>query len=124
MAGYLDLESDITEKLLVRLAGRAENYSDFGANVSGQVAGRYSILDALAIRGSIGNGFRAPSLQQRYFKNTSTQFVSGVANQVLTVNNDDPVVRNSFDNPTQKGFGVGSLKQEKSVNYSLGVTSP
>ena len=123
VAGYLDLESDITEKLLVRLAGRAENYSDFGSNVSGQVAGRFSILDGLALRGSFGNGFRAPSLQQRYFTNTSTQFVSGVANQILTVNNDSPIVRNEFDNTTQKGFGVGSLKQEKSVNYSLGLTA-
>ncbi|OGX87167.1 hypothetical protein BEN47_11875 [Hymenobacter lapidarius] len=123
VAGYVDLESDITEKLLLRVAGRAENYSDFGSNVSGQVAGRYSILDGLAVRGSVGNGFRAPSLQQRYFTNTSTQFVSGIANQVLTVNNDDPIVRNSFNNAGQKGFGVGPLKQEKSVNYSLGITA-
>ncbi|WP_035565363.1 TonB-dependent receptor domain-containing protein [Hymenobacter sp. IS2118] len=123
VAGYLDLESDITEKLLLRLASRAENYSDFGSNVSGQVAGRYSILDGLAIRGSVGNGFRAPSLQQRYFTNTSTQFVSGIANQVLTVNNDDPIVRNSLTSTGQKGFGVGPLKQEKSVNYSLGITA-
>lgn len=123
VAGYVDLESDVTEKLLVRLAGRAENYSDFGSNVSGQVAARYSILDQLAVRGSFGNGFRAPSLQQRYFKNTSTQFVSGVPNQVLTVNNDDPIVRNSFGGSGQQGFGVGSLKQEKSVNIGLGLTA-
>ena len=123
VAGYVDLESDITDRLLLRLAGRAENYSDFGSNLSGQVAGRFSILDGLALRGSFGNGFRAPSLQQRYFTNTSTQFVSGVANQILTVNNDSPIVRNEFDNTTQKGFGVGSLKQEKSVNYSVGITA-
>jgi iron complex outermembrane receptor protein len=122
LAGYLDLESDITERLLVHLAGRAERYSDFGSNVSGQAAARFSIIDAVALRGSIGNGFRAPSLQQRYFTNTSTQFISGVANQVLTVNNDNPIVRNDFTNATQPGFGVESLKQEKSTNYSLGLT--
>jgi iron complex outermembrane receptor protein len=122
LAGYLDLESDITERLLVHLAGRAERYSDFGSNVSGQAAARFSIIDAVALRGSIGNGFRAPSLQQRYFTNTSTQFISGVANQVLTVNNDNPIVRNEFTNATQPGFGVESLKQEKSTNYSLGLT--
>ncbi|MBW3128799.1 TonB-dependent receptor [Hymenobacter profundi] len=123
VAGYLDFESDITDKLLVHLAGRAERYSDFGGNVSGQLGARYSILRTVAVRGSIGNGFRAPSLQQRYFTNTSTQFVSGLPNQVLTVNNDNPIVRNSFDDPSQRGFGVGSLKQEKSKNYSLGLTS-
>ena len=123
VAGYVDLESDITEKLLVHLAGRAENYSDFGSRVSGQAAARYSILNGLALRGSIGNGFRAPSLQQRYFTNTSTQFVSGVPNQVLTVNNENPIVRNDFGGTGQQGFGVAPLKQENSTNYSLGLTA-
>ncbi|WP_210520438.1 TonB-dependent receptor [Hymenobacter terricola] len=123
VAGYIDLESDITEKLLVHVAGRAENYSDFGGSVSGQAAARYSILDGLALRGSIGNGFRAPSLQQRYFTNTSTQFVSGLPNQVLTVNNENPIVRNSFGGTGQQGFGVAPLKKENSTNYSVGLTA-
>jgi len=123
VAGYLDLESDITEKLLVHLAGRAENYSDFGSSVSGQAAARFSIIDGLALRGSLGNGFRAPSLQQRYFNNTSTQTVSSVQSQVLTVNNDSPIVRNSLDDSNQKGFGVAPLKQENSRNYSIGLTA-
>jgi len=123
LAGYLDLESDITDRLLVHVAGRAERYSDFGSNISGQAAARFSIIDALAVRGSIGNGFRAPSLQQRYFNNTSTQFVSGLPQQVLTVNNDNPIVRNAFGGSGQQGFGVESLKQEKSTNYSLGLTA-
>ena len=124
VAGYLDLESDVTDKLLIHAAGRAENYSDFGGNVSGQVGLRYSLIDAVALRGSIGNGFRAPSLQQRYFTNTSTQFVSGVANQVLTVNNDNPIVRNSYaaGGTGQQGFGVEPLRQEKSTNYGVGLT--
>ena len=124
-AGYIDLESDLTEKLLVGIAGRAERYSDFGNNVSGKVAARYSILPDFAVRGALSNGFRAPSLQQRYFTNTSTQFVQGAPNQVLTVNNDNPIVRNGFS-PTgtgQQGFGIPALKQEKSVNYSLGLTA-
>ena len=122
LAGYVDLESDVTDRLLVHVAGRAERYSDFGGNVSGQAALRFSLVEGLAVRGSIGNGFRAPSLQQRYFTNTSTQFVSGVANQVLTVNNDSPIVRNGFTS-AQPGFGVEALKQEKSANYSVGLTA-
>ena len=124
VAGYVDVESDITEKLLVHAAGRVENYSDFGSSASGQLAARFSIIDGLALRGSVGNGFRAPSLQQRYFTNISTQFVSGVPNQVLTVNNDNPIVRNSYTAARgQQGFGVGALKQENSRNYSLGLTA-
>ena len=123
VAGYLDLESDITDKLLVHLAGRAENYSDFGGNVSGQAGARYSLIEGVALRGSIGSGFRAPSLQQRYFNNTSTQFVSGLPQQVLTVNNDSPIVRNGFGGTGQQGFGVEPLRQEKSKNYGLGLTA-
>ncbi len=125
LAGFLDLESDLTEKLLVHAAGRVERYSDFGSSSSGQLAARFSILDGLALRGSLGNGFRAPSLQQRYFTNVSTQFVSGVPNQVLTVNNDNPIVRNSYTagGTGQQGFGVAPLKQENSRNYSVGLTA-
>lgn len=114
VSGYIDLESDLTDKLLVDVAGRAERYSDFGSNVSGKVAARYSILDGLALRGALSNGFRAPSLQQRYFTNSSTQFTSGELREVLTTNNDDAIT---------KAFGIGSLKQEKSTNYSLGFTA-
>ncbi|RYY12330.1 MAG: TonB-dependent receptor, partial [Cytophagaceae bacterium] len=123
LAGYLDLESDVTDRLLVHVAGRAERYSDFGGNLSGQAALRFSVVEGLALRGSIGNGFRAPSLQQRYFTNTSTQTVSGVQSQVLTVNNDSPIVRNDLTNTTQPGFGVEPLRQEKSSNYSVGLTA-
>jgi iron complex outermembrane receptor protein len=122
LAGYIDLESDITDRLLVHLAGRAERYSDFGGNVSGQASARFSLTDAIAIRGTIGNGFRAPSLQQRYFTSTATQFTGGQPRQVLTANNDSPIVRNDL-NSAQPGFGVESLKQEKSTNYSLGITA-
>ncbi|SNR42732.1 TonB-dependent receptor [Hymenobacter mucosus] len=114
VAGYIDLESDITEKLLVSVAGRAERYSDFGSNVSGKLAARYSLTPDVALRGAISNGFRAPSLQQRYFTNSSTQFTSGELRDVLTTNNDDPITR---------AFGIGSLKQETSNNYSLGLTA-
>ena len=114
VAGYAEVESDITSRLLVSLAGRAENYSDFGSNVSGRFGARLNVLEDVALRGNIGNGFRAPSLQQRYFTNQSTQFVQGNPQTVLTANNEDPIVRQ---------FGVGSLKQETSRNYSLGLTA-
>ncbi len=113
IAGYLDLEADVTSQLLVRLAGRAENYSDFGSNFSGQAAARFSILENLAVRASVGNGFRAPSLQQRFFTNQSTQFVQGVQSTVLTANNDNPIVGQ---------FGVESLKAERTTNYGAGIT--
>ncbi len=115
---FADLESDLTDKLLISGALRYENYSDFGSNLSGKLAGRYKITDALAIRGGVNRGFRAPSLHQRYYSAVATQFitVAGVNQQreVTTVRNDDPVT---------KQLGIPTLKPETSWSYSLGVTA-
>jgi iron complex outermembrane receptor protein len=118
ISAYVDVESDITEKFLVNVAGRFERYSDFGNALAGKLALRYKILEALSIRGAISNGFRAPSIHQYYFNNTSTQFqqVGGTltASNTLTVRNNDPIA---------KALGIPELKEETSVNYSLGITS-
>ena len=114
---YLDLESDITDRLLVSAAVRYENYSDFGGNVSGKLVGRYKLTDALALRGGVNRGFRAPSLHQRFFSSVSTQVitVNGVNQQreVTTVRNDSDIARR---------LGVPSLRPETSLSYSVGAT--
>ncbi|MFL5748929.1 MAG: TonB-dependent receptor [Niastella sp.] len=117
-SGYVDVESDITEKFLVDVAGRFEHYSDFGNALAGKLALRYKLLDALSIRGAISNGFRAPSIHQYFFNNTSTQFqlINGTLSpsNTLTVRNSDPIA---------KALGIPDLKEETSVNYSLGITA-
>ena len=118
LAAYVDVESDITDKFLVDVAARVENYSDFGANAAAKLAARYKFADEFVVRGAISNGFRAPSVHQRYFSNTSTQFV--VANGVTTPNNVG-TYRN--DSEIAKALGIPTLKAEKSVSKSLGVTS-
>jgi len=110
---YADFEGELGSRVLLGAAGRYENYSDFGSNFSYKFTGRFKIFNDISLRGGISTGFRAPSLHQRYFNNESTQFVQGSPTQVLTVNNDNNVVRQ---------FGVGLLKPEISTSYSVGVT--
>jgi iron complex outermembrane receptor protein len=115
---YGGVESDITKALAVDVGGRFEAYSDFGQNVTGKLATRYRLLDTVSLRGAISTGFRAPSLQQLYFSNVSTQFLPDSmgnlqAQQVLTSNNDSPVT---------KAFGIPSLHEERSINGSGGIT--
>ncbi len=112
---YADFEGELANRFLLGIAGRYENFSDFGSNFSGKVSGRLKITDAIALRGSVSTGFRAPSLQQRYFNNTSTQFVSGLPSNTLTVNNDNPIARTVI--------GVDALRPETSVNYAAGITA-
>src|SRR5436190_7967004 len=72
---YAGLESQLTSRLLVDAGGRYESYSDFGNTINGKLAGRYEIVPNVAVRAAISTGFRAPSLQQSWFNNVSTQFV-------------------------------------------------
>jgi iron complex outermembrane recepter protein len=112
-AAYLELDGDLADGLTVTLAGRYEDFSDFGNTVNGKLALRYEPVDGLALRGSISNGFRAPSLHQQFFTTTSTNFIAGVPVEISTVAVDSPVAR---------ALGAQPLKAEKSLNMSLGVT--
>lgn len=118
LGAYIDLETDLTERLLINTAGRYENYSDFGGNFAAKLAARYKFTDFFTLRGAISNGFRAPSLHQRYFSAISTVFVS-------TGTGLEPRQTGTFrnDSPIAQAFGVPSLTAERSNNYSVGVTS-
>ncbi|MCM2311184.1 MAG: TonB-dependent receptor [Steroidobacteraceae bacterium] len=111
VGAYVDLEANVTEKLLASVALRAEDYSDFGSNLSGKLAARYDFTESFALRGSVQNGFRAPSLQQQYFATTSTNFINGVPYDITTFPATDPVA---------EALGAQPLDAETSVNFSLG----
>ncbi|MCB1692850.1 MAG: TonB-dependent receptor, partial [Pseudomonadales bacterium] len=112
VGAYVDLEANVTDQLLATAAVRGEHYSDFGSNVSGKLAVRYDFNDSFALRGSISNGFRAPSLQQQYFSATSTNFISGVPFDIKTF----PVT-----DPRAAALGAEPLNAEKSLNLSVGM---
>lgn len=116
ISAYVDLEFDITDALLLAVAGRYENYNDFGDDFNWKAALRYSITENFSVRGSYSTGFRAPSLHQVYFNNLSTQFVDINGEQV-------PIQVGTFNNESNvaKGFGIEPLKPETSTNLALGM---
>ena len=113
-AAYIDIEAEITSKLLFGTAARYELYSDFGDNFTWKLVSRYKVTDRISIRGAYNTGFRAPSLHQLYFNNLSTQFIGATAVQVGTFNNQSTVT---------KAFGIKQLQPEISNNASLGITA-
>ncbi len=115
---YVDLEQDFTKKLLVTGALRFENYSDFGSTINYKLAARYHIVKGLTIRAASSSGFRAPSMQQRFYAKTNTLFLS-------TPNGLVPVESGTFPNNSApaKILGIPELKQETSMNYSAGITA-
>jgi iron complex outermembrane receptor protein len=112
VAGYVDLETDLTAKLLVGVAGRAENYSDFGSTTTGKVNARFEPVQGYAVRGAAQTGFRAPSLQQSFYSATATNFIAGQPFDVKTF----PVA-----SAPAKLLGARELKAETSRNYSVGL---
>lgn len=113
-AAYAEFDTDPVEGLTTTLAGRFENYSDFGSTWNGKFAARWEPIHGYAIRGAISNGFRAPSLHQQFFTTTSTNFIGGVPVDISTV---------AVDSPVAQALGSKPLKPEKSVNLSFGATA-
>lgn len=120
VAEYVDLETNLTDKLAVSAAARHEYYNDFGITTSGSLAGRFDFTDTFALRGSVSTGFRAPSLGQEYFSQTSSLFFAngnsaglpaGIYNAGLV-----PV-----GSQIARLLGAEPLKPEKSRNYTLGA---
>ncbi|MEO9967717.1 MAG: TonB-dependent receptor [Reichenbachiella sp.] len=115
VAAYAQVDYDVTDALLLSLAGRYEDFSDFGDNFSYKASGRYKIGTKGAIRASYSTGFRAPTLHQRYL--TNTQYI-------IVATSNEPLLQGTLanDNPAVQALGVPDLFAETSVNLSAGVT--
>ena len=113
-AAYVDLEWDITGDLLAQFALRYEDFSDFGSTANGKLAARYRIVDAVILRGAVSTGFHAPTPGQANVRTTITTFDGTTGLQV-----DEGLIPPA--SPQALANGGAPLKEEKSVNYSLGV---
>ncbi|MEZ5995549.1 MAG: TonB-dependent receptor [Hyphomonadaceae bacterium] len=112
VGAYIDVEANITDQLLASAAVRAEHYSDFGETLTGKLTARYDFTNWFALRASVQNGFRAPSLQQQYFTATSTNFINGIPFDITTFPATSPVAA---------ALGAAPLEPEESVNYAAGA---
>ena len=109
--GYVDLETNLSQSVLVNAAGRFESYSDFGQAFTGKAALRYQPDRKFVLRGAVSTGFRAPGLQQSWYSHTTTAIQNGVLIEV----GNFPVT-----NRASRIFGAKPLQEEKSVNLSAG----
>ena len=111
-SAYVDLESRHTDKFQLGIAGRFEDYSDFGSSVNGKISARYELTPSFALRSTIGTGFRAPSLTQAFFRGSTTSFgEGGQLENVLNLPTDDAIA---------VLLGASELDAEESVSYNLG----
>lgn len=112
---YVDVEADVTERLLLGAAIRYEDfYNTFGDTTNGKITARYAITDNTNIRSTISTGFRAPSPGQANISNISTGVVENI-----------PVTQGQIPptNPISQLFGGTELTPEKSRNFSIGIAT-
>jgi iron complex outermembrane receptor protein len=112
-AVYLDAEHRFALPITLAAAVRHERYSDFGGTTTGKLALRYDPSRQLGLRASASTGFRAPSVQQKFYSSVSTNLnAAGVLTETLTAREGSPVT---------KALGIAPLKEETSRSASVGL---
>jgi iron complex outermembrane receptor protein len=112
VAAYVDLETYITDDLLLGAALRYEDFSSFGDTLNYKLTAQYAINDELSVRGSVSTGFRAPTVGQANVSNVSTALEDG------------ELTDSALLPPTSefsKLFGGKELEPEESQSYAFGV---
>lgn len=111
---YAEINVPVFSNLEIQLAGRGDNYSDFGSAFSPKVGFRWEIFDSLlALRASAARGFRAPSLSEN---SASTSISYG-----SVIDPYDPDIPNSTQRPTFFTIGNTDLEPERTYSYNLGL---
>ncbi|KZL02521.1 MULTISPECIES: TonB-dependent receptor [unclassified Pseudovibrio] len=85
--GFVEAMVDPSDELSLSLSSRLDHHSRFGTYWSGRATTSYQIIEGTRFRSSIGNGFRAPALNELFGKwgpnpdlkpETSVSFDAGV----------------------------------------------
>lgn len=116
VSAYIDLEGRFSEQFTLGIAGRYEDYSDFGDTLTGKMSARFDFTPSFALRGALSTGFKSPALQQQLFSYVATNLVATAGGVVLQQNGSFRV-----DDVTAIALGAKPLEAETSSNYSAGA---
>ncbi|WP_404477369.1 TonB-dependent receptor plug domain-containing protein [Novosphingobium sp. BL-52-GroH] len=122
-AGYVDLGIYPLDAWYIGAAVRGEHYSDgSGSPIGVKLNTRYEFSPVVAIRGTVGTGFRAPSLTQSAYAQTDGR-TALVFNPASGLTELTPTVAKLVTPDSAVGalFGAKPLKSERSWNAGAGV---
>ena len=114
IAGYLDLEANATDDWRIGGAVRWEDFDGFGSTANFKLATHLRLNDTLALRGSLGTGFRAPTPGQSNARNVST-----VVNAATNAFEERGTIGSTH--PVAMALGGRELQPEESFNVTLGA---
>jgi iron complex outermembrane recepter protein len=120
-----DMDIPLLQAINLQLAGRYENYSDFGSVAKPKVAIAWDVIGGVRLRGSYQQGFKAPNLETTApFTYARAQAVTDyyrcqadlLNHKIATFSACTDTVTVAYDES-----GNPNLKAETSTSYSLGV---
>lgn len=119
-SAYAELGWDVNERLYLSGAVRYENFDDSAGDTTiYKVSSRYELNEWMALRASFNTGFRAPTLAQRAYSATTSQFRDidgdGISETLLLKNLQ-------VDSAEAIALGATPLTPEMSENLSVGLT--
>lgn len=120
---YLQYDGNPSEKVNVIVGARFDSHSAYKSQFSPKMAVRYKLNDKVALKGSMGYGFKAPDFRQLYFDFTNndqnyTLLGHNVAPEALKLLQEQGQIANikvSLDDFSN------NLKPENSISIDIGL---
>jgi iron complex outermembrane receptor protein len=114
---FAETVTQVNDDIQLSAAIRYDDYDVFGNSSNTKIAAHWQVNENFILRGAYSTGFRAPSMQQMYFNNISTQFIVDESGTLLS--EEVETFRN--DSTLTTRLGVPTLKEEESNNLSVGL---
>ena len=116
---YVEADFEPIDPLVLSVALRSEDFSDFGSTTNYKGAANFALTDDLKLRGSYSTGFRAPTPGQQNAFNITTEF--NFEKNDLVNNGTVPSTSRAVGLVLGLEGGGPALKPENSINLSAGV---
>lgn len=124
VSGYLDLEANVIDALVLGAAVRYEHFTDFGSKATYKFSGLYHITDRLGLRATYATGFHAPTPGQQNYSGLTTELASnGALIQSGIIPSTSPVAAAVGGKPlrpeTSKSISVGLVYDTPWLNLTI-----
>lgn len=115
---FTEVVAPFSKQVEAQFAARWDHYDKVGGTINPKLGVRWRPTDALVLRGSVGRGFRAPSLYELYHPRESGT-TGTLADPVLCAQPGENAASCALEWTTLR-LGNPNLKPEKSTQFSLG----
>jgi iron complex outermembrane receptor protein len=119
-SAFVEFNADVLTGLSADAAVRYDNYQRVGSTVNPKGSLRWQPVQWVLFRGSVGSGFRAPSLTDLYASQATSVTSNGTRDPIKCATFDPNNPACSFQFSTVTG-GNPNLKPEKSTTFTLGT---